>query len=55
MKRIIRESFRQARGRLPAVDLVVIARPLKSVDNNALRASLEKQWRRIGKAFDTQE
>jgi len=51
MKRIIRESFRTSLNDLPAVDLVVIARPAKQVDRKALAQDLQKQWRRIRKAY----
>ena len=51
VRRIVRESFRLNRHRLPAVDLVFIARPQKSVDRRKLRSNLDKQWRRIAKAF----
>lgn len=51
MKRIIREAFRTSLVDLPAVDLVVIARPAKHVERKALACDLQKQWRRIRKAY----
>jgi ribonuclease P protein component len=48
IKRIARESFRHARMRLPAVDILLIARECADAhDNAALRADLETLWRRI--------
>ncbi|HYW92318.1 MAG TPA: ribonuclease P protein component [Gammaproteobacteria bacterium] len=48
LKRIIRESFRRHREQLPAVDLVVMARPAAAAADAArLRASLERHWERL--------
>jgi len=48
IKRIIRESFRQNQIRLPAVDLVVMAKPqTKSATNSELFTSLEHHWGRL--------
>ena len=50
LKRIIRESFRQQRHKLPAWDIIVQARhgaPL--LDNPALFVALEKVWQRFHK------
>jgi ribonuclease P protein component len=48
LKRIIRESFRHARERLPKVDLVVIVKPgAGKIANPQLRDSLEKHWQVI--------
>jgi ribonuclease P protein component len=45
IKRVIRESFRLREENLPAVDIVVNARSgVASVDNEALRTSLEHHW-----------
>ncbi len=52
MKRIIRESFRQQQMTLPALDLVVIAKPAKRVDRQRLARELAKQWRRVAGAYD---
>ena len=51
MKRIIRESFRQQQMTLPALDLVVIAKPARRVDRQRLARELTKQWRRIAGAY----
>lgn len=48
IKRIVRESFRAARARLPSLDVLVIARPVASgVDSQALRADLDRAWLRM--------
>jgi ribonuclease P protein component len=48
VRRIIRESFRAHRQRLPAVDVVVGLRSAPRVADNAqLRRSLEKLWQKI--------
>jgi ribonuclease P protein component len=48
IKRIIRESFRQNQTRLPAIDLVVMAKPqTKSAKNSELFISLEYHWTRL--------
>ena len=48
IKRIIRESFRQNQKRLPAIDLVILAKPqTKSAMNPELFASLEQHWARL--------
>jgi ribonuclease P protein component len=48
IKRLVRESFRQRQDRLPAADIVVMARPgIASWDNAGIRASLERHWERI--------
>ena len=48
IKRIARESFRAVRGRLPAIDILLIARESADAhDNAALRADLESLWRRL--------
>ena len=50
VKRTIRESFRQHRGTLPPLDLVVGARALVRTAHNArLRDSLAELWTRIAK------
>jgi ribonuclease P protein component len=49
IKRIVRETFRRHRARLPGVDLVVMARAAASTaDNRRLAASLERHFTRIG-------
>ena len=48
IKRIIRESFRLNQARLPAADLVVMAKPqTKSATNSELFASLQHHWDRL--------
>jgi ribonuclease P protein component len=48
IKRLIRESFRQVRGRLPAHDFVVIAKPpARDADNATLLKAMQRQWKRI--------
>lgn len=48
IKRQVRESFRSHRARLPAVDIVVQAKPPASVmDNPGLRRSLEWHWQEL--------
>lgn len=48
VKRLVRESFRAERERLPAVDIVVMARPgIGAQDNARVRASLSRHWERI--------
>lgn len=51
IKRQARESFRRQRARLPAVDIVVLARPgAGGVRSAELRVALERLWRRAGGA-----
>ena len=48
IKRLVRESFRQAPA-LPPEDLVVIARPAaREADSSTLRTSLDQHWQRLG-------
>ena len=48
IRRQIRESFRLQRPRLPACDVLVIARASTAqLDNAALRAELEQLWRKL--------
>lgn len=48
IKRIARESFRDVRMRLPAIDILLIARETADAHDNAtLRADLETLWRRL--------
>ncbi len=49
IKRLVRESFRQHRHQLSAVDLVVMARPAATqADNGTLLKALERHWRKFG-------
>ncbi|MGH8191357.1 MAG: ribonuclease P protein component [Rhodanobacteraceae bacterium] len=48
IKRIARESFRLQRAGLPALDVLVVARPSAvEADNSSLRADLEIAWRKL--------
>lgn len=50
IKRQARESFRQASNRLPAIDIVVMARhEAAKASNETLRASLEQHWQRLAR------
>jgi ribonuclease P protein component len=48
IKRIVRESFRHARGRLPAVDVLIIADTSASGLSRAdLRSEVDRLWQRL--------
>jgi ribonuclease P protein component len=48
LRRIIRESFRLHQGALPALDLIVSARPpARAAPPQALHASLAALWRKV--------
>ena len=50
VKRIIRESFRLQQYQLPAVDLIVLARPgMGDLGNAELAAEMSGLWVRLGK------
>ena len=52
IKRLIRESFRQRRGDLPSIDIVVLLRDgAVHQDNVALRSELDSHWARLIKRF----
>ncbi len=52
IKRLIRESFRQNRCKLPAIDLVVMAKPVaKNADNQQIFQSLEQHWHKLAQTF----
>ena len=54
IKRIARDSFRRHRHRLPAVDVLVIARASAVLeDNPSLRVEFERLWERIMALNDT--
>lgn len=54
IKRIIRESFRQRRASLPAIDIVVMARPVAAdVERGELHRALDKLWQRLVKRCAT--
>lgn len=48
IKRLVRESFRLHQQQLPALDIVVVARPgIAGVESKVLRQALERHWKRI--------
>lgn len=50
IKRLIRESFRLNQHELPAVDLVIMAKPItKSAENKQISHSLQEHWNRLKK------
>jgi ribonuclease P protein component len=50
IKRVIRESFRQAQDDLAGLDIVVLVRSkARELDNRQLRKELERQWQRLKK------
>lgn len=52
IKRLIRESFRQNRSKLPAIDLVIMAKPVtKNADNQQIFQSLEQHWHKLAQKF----
>ncbi len=56
LRRIIRESFRLHQHELPAVDLVVSARPgTRGAAPQALRASLAALWRKVSEQCATSQ
>ena len=51
IKRLVRESFRHISAALPAVDVLVLPRKhTKDAGNEEIFASLERQWRRLGRS-----
>ena len=54
IRRIIRESFRLHRAEIPAIDLVVSARPrVREASPAELRASLAALWKKIAEQCPT--
>ena len=54
LRRIIRESFRVHQHELPAVDLVVSARPpARAASAELLRVSLAALWKKVGEQCAT--
>jgi ribonuclease P protein component len=52
IKRLIRESFRQNQYNLPAIDLVVMAKPVtKSAENQQIFHSLDQHWDKLALKF----
>lgn len=50
IKRLVRESFRLTRHNLPAIDLVVMAKPhTKHAENQQILQSLQAHWSRLQK------
>jgi ribonuclease P protein component len=50
IKRVIRESFRQAQDDLAGLDIVVLVRgKARELDNRQLREELDRQWQRLKK------
>jgi ribonuclease P protein component len=48
IRRVVRESFRLHQHELPAVDIVVSARPRsRGAPNRELRANIEELWRKV--------
>ncbi|HKF93967.1 MAG TPA: ribonuclease P protein component [Gammaproteobacteria bacterium] len=48
IKRLVRESFRLAQHKLPAVDIIVMCQPLvNTMTNKELAAVLRAHWRRL--------
>lgn len=47
LKRLIRESFRLNRRRLPEVDIVVVVTSRSLYNNQVLLCDLDKQWSRL--------
>jgi len=55
IKRIIRESFRKNIQKLPAIDLVVMAKPVtKNANNQQIFLSLDMHWNKLAKNFQSQ-
>ncbi len=51
IKRLTRESFRLQQHRLPAVDIVILARRgITELDNATLHRQLHGMWRRLEKS-----
>ncbi|WP_317889675.1 ribonuclease P protein component [Spongiibacter pelagi] len=50
LKRIIRETFRQEQSRLPAIDVIVLARRgADSLENPELHRQFQQLWRQLDK------
>ena len=56
LRRLIRESFRLHQREIPAVDVVVSARPAAAAASGAtLRLSLATLWKRVGEQCATSQ
>ena len=54
IKRLIRESFRLSRHQLPAIDLVVMAKPVtKYAENRKVFESLDQHWKKLKQQLQT--
>lgn len=52
IKRLVRESFRNRRKNLPAIDVIVLARKgADNLDNSELLAILDGLWKRVNKKY----
>ncbi|MCW8933522.1 MAG: ribonuclease P protein component [Gammaproteobacteria bacterium] len=52
IKRLIRESFRQNLQMLPAIDLVIMAKPVtKHAENQQIFQSLTQHWNKLAESF----
>lgn len=50
IKRLVRESFRLNLAQLPAIDLVVMAKPMtRSAENQQISQALQQHWHRLNK------
>jgi len=50
IKRLARESFRRAVKKLPAIDIVVMAkRDAAGAPNDVLRRSLDRHWQQLAR------
>ncbi len=50
IKRLVRESFRLTLSEMPAIDLVVMAKPAtRSAENRQILQSLQQHWNRLSK------
>ena len=55
LKRLLRESFRRVRNRLPAVDLVVMARePAAAMEGSRLLPQIDELWEKLRVAYARQ-
>ena len=52
IKRVMRESFRQEREKLPSLDIILIAgRGMDRADNGALNKAFKRQWRKMSSFY----
>ncbi|MBU2711683.1 ribonuclease P protein component [Zooshikella harenae] len=56
IKRLFRESYRLTHNKLPAIDIVILARPgLTELENEQIFRLLSKSWQRLNKRAATQK